>query len=79
MKAENDALKAQVSQRAEQVATAEARQSARTGRPATSNRQQGESRHPRDNQRMIEERLSKRGINPGDSRFDSALADELLR
>lgn len=79
MKAELDALKTRISQNVEQVATAEARQSARSGRTTTSKPQQGESRHPRDAQRIVQERLSKRGINPGDTRYDSALADELLR
>lgn len=77
LRAENDQLRAQVGQRAVQAATADARTDALNGRKSKQSRQQhdddGEDRSD------ARERLSKRGIKPGDSRFAAALADELLR
>lgn len=79
VKAELDALKAQVGKQAEQVATAEARQTARTGRSATSSTRQPEQRNAIDIRRDVDERLKKAGITVGDQRYLTELAREMAR
>lgn len=79
LKAENDAMRAQLGKKVEQDATADARKEALTGnRQAQGNsRREGQSRV--DPGQEANRRLSKRGIHPGDNRYESALAEELLR
>lgn len=75
LKAEVEALKAQASQKAVQVATADARRDALNGRRRRSSMPDDQAGERSE----AYERLEKRGIKPGDPRFSGALADELLR